>query len=76
MIEINVPIEDLRYDPISRKYRVVKTDLSNKNNNAKSFSTEKNHTNNNVTLKIKPQKLKTNRNLIERKGLHVDFVVK
>jgi len=76
MIEINTHIEDLFFDPISKKYRVVGTNASRQRNYSNSDSSKKYQTQDFMTFKIKPQKVRTTSNLIERKGLHVDYIVK
>lgn len=76
MIEINSQIEDLIFDPITKKYKVVGTRSATSKNYSNSKSS-KNYSNRDfVTFKIKPQIRKSTRNLIERKGLHVDFMIK
>ena len=76
MIEINTQIEDLFFDPISKKYRVVGTNSTRQRNFSHSGTSKKNQNHDSVTFKIQPQKVRTMGNLIERKGLHVDFIVK
>ena len=76
MIEINTQIEDLYFDPISKKYKVVGTNFSKQKNYSNSSTSKKYHNHDSVTFKIKSQKVRTISNLIERKGLHVDFIVK
>jgi len=74
MIEINSQIEDLVFDPITKKYKVVGTRSATSKNYSNSQS--KKYSNGDfVTFKIKPQPRKCTRNLIEKKGLNVDFMI-
>lgn len=72
MIEINSHIEDMYFDPVTQKYRAK----SGFKTNSRSQSSMNNHDNKRVTFKINHKKSKRTRNLIEKKGLHVDFVIK
>lgn len=76
MIEINSQIEDLIFDPITRKYKVVGTQSSTSKNYSNSRSSKRYSNGDTVTFKINSKKRNTTRNLIERKGLHVDFMIK
>ena len=77
MIEIKAKIEDLIFDPVTKKYRVDGNHTINPKTNSKAKSSKKKYTHpDSITFKIKFQKLNTTQNLIEKKGLHVDFIVK
>ncbi len=76
MIEINTQIEDLIKDPITGKYKVASTHATTNKNFARSKSSKKRPNSSQATFKINPQKRHKTRNLIERKGLNVDFIVK
>jgi hypothetical protein len=76
MIEFSAPIEDLKYDPVSKKYRVVGSSGINNKKSSNSLTGKPDSNSSSVTFKIKPKNRTSRRNLIEKKGLHVDFIVK
>lgn len=75
MIEFNSHIEDLIFDPVSQKYKVSGS-RSDIRTNIKSKSSGKHSHSSTVNFKMKPPESKRIGNLIEKKGLHVDFIIK
>jgi len=75
MIEFNSHIEDLIFDPATQKYKVSGS-RSKIKTNIKSKSSRKDSHSSTVNFKMKPPKSKRIGNLIEKKGLHIDFIIK
>lgn len=75
MIEFNSHIEDLIFDPVTQKYKVGRS-RSEIKTNLKFKSSQKHSHSSTINSKMKPPKSKRTGNLIEKKGLHVDFIIK
>ncbi len=75
MIEFNSHIEDLIFDPVTQKYKVGNT-RSELKTNLRFKSSRKHAKNQTVSSRMKSPKSKRIGNLIEKKGLHIDYIVK